>query len=304
MIDLFIQVRIFDIIDIFLVALLFYWFYRILKGTSAISIFLGIVAIFLIWQVVKALQMELLSTILGAFVSVGFIALIIIFQPEIRRFLFTIGTQAQEGKLVQRFKFLRVSGNAGLDIDNITKACQNMSDIKQGALILIACKNTLDDIASTGVVINADISHSLIENIFFKNSPLHDGAMIIRNNRIIAARCILPVTQKTNIPGHYGLRHRAAIGVTEVNDCIAIVVSEETGNISMVINGEIRTVKPLELKETIEKEGNMEFFMQNTMNLQSLPDTNLAPTRVHIVLRILADNNHSSITTNQSSSSA
>ena len=238
MIDLFIQVRIFDIIDIFLVALLFYWFYRILKGTSAISIFLGIVAIFLIWQVVKALQMELLSTILGAFVSVGFIALIIIFQPEM-------------------FKFLRVSGNAGLDIDNITKACQNMSDIKQGALILIACKNTLDDIASTGVVVNADISHSLIENIFFKNSPLHDGAMIIRNNRIVAARCILPVTQKTNIPGHYGLRHRAAIGVTEVNDCIALVVSEETGNISMVINGEIRTVNPLELKETIEKELNM-----------------------------------------------
>ena len=239
MIDLFIQVRIFDIIDIFLVALLFYWFYRILKGTSAISIFLGIVAIFLIWQVVKALQMELLSTILGAFVSVGFIALII------------------KGKLVQRFKFLSVSGNAGLDIDNITKACQNMSDIKQGALILIACKNTLDDIASTGVVVNADISHSLIENIFFKNSPLHDGAMIIRNNRIVAARCILPVTQKTNIPGHYGLRHRAAIGVTEVNDCIALVVSEETGNISMVINGEIRTVNPLELKETIEKELNM-----------------------------------------------
>ena len=127
MIDLFIQVRIFDIIDIILVALLFFWFYRILKGTSAISIFLGIVAIFLIWQVVKALQMELLSSILGAFVSVGFIALIIIFQPEIRRFLFTIGTQAQEGKLMQRFKFLRVTGNAGLNVDAISKACLNMS---------------------------------------------------------------------------------------------------------------------------------------------------------------------------------
>ena len=247
MIDLFIQVRIFDIIDIILVALLFFWFYRILKGTSAISIFLGIVAIFLIWQVVKALQMELLSSILGAFVSVGFIALIIIFQPEIRRFLFTIGTQAQEGKLMQRF-------NAGLNVDAISKACLNMSDIKQGALILVARKNNLDDIASTGVVVNADISNPLIENIFFKNSPLHDGAMIIRNNRITAARCILPVTQKTNIPGHYGLRHRAAIGVTEVNDCIALVVSEETGNISMVVNGEINTVKPSELKEMIEKE--------------------------------------------------
>ena len=254
MLDLFIQVRVFDIIDIFLVALLFYWFYRILKGTSAISIFLGIVAIFLIWQVVKALQMELLSSILGAFVSVGFIALIIIFQPEIRRFLFTIGTQAQEGKLVQRFKFLRVSGNAGLDVDAITKACQNMSDIKQGALILIARKNNLDDIISTGVVVNADISNPLIENIFFKNSPLHDGAMIIRNNRITAARCILPVSNKTSIPGHYGLRHRAAIGVTEVNDCLALVVSEETGTISMVESGNIRSVKASDLKELIEKE--------------------------------------------------
>ena len=254
MIDLFIQFRVFDIIDIVLVALLFFWFYRILKGTSAISIFLGIVAIFLSWQIVKALQMELLSSILGAFVSVGFIALIIIFQPEIRRFLFTIGAQAQESKLSRRFKFLRVSGNAGLDVDAITKACQNMSDIKQGALILIARKNNLYDIASTGVVVNADITNPLIENIFFKNSPLHDGAMIIRNNRIIAARCILPVSNKTNIPGHYGLRHRAAIGATEVNDCIALVVSEETGNISMVTGGEIQTVRALELKEMIEKE--------------------------------------------------
>lgn len=252
MTDLFIQVRIFDIIDVFLVALLFYWFYRILKGTSAISIFLGIVAIFLIWQVVKVLQMELLSTILGAFVSVGFIALIIIFQPEIRRFLFTIGTQAKEGKWVNRFKFLR--HNANLDLDAIIQACANMAEIKQGALILIARNNLLDDIVATGVVVNADINNSLIENIFFKNSPLHDGAMVIRNNRITAARCILPVSQKTNIPGHYGLRHRAAIGVTEVNDCIALVVSEETGRISMVIDGEIRTVKPLELRANIEKE--------------------------------------------------
>ena len=254
MIDLFIQFRVFDIIDIILVAALFFGLYRLLKGTSAMSIFIGIVAIFLIWQLVKFLQMEMLTAILGAFVSVGFIALIIIFQPEIRRFLFTIGTQASEGNLARRFKFLRVTGNAALDVESITKACQNMSDIKQGALILIARKNNLDDIASTGVVVNADISHSLIENIFFKNSPLHDGAMIIRNNRITAARCILPVSNKTNIPGHYGLRHRAAIGVTEVNDCIAVVVSEETGNISMVVNGNIRTVSATELKETIEKE--------------------------------------------------
>ena len=218
------------------------------------SIFIGIVAIFLIWQLVKFLQMEMLTAILGAFVSVGFIALIIIFQPEIRRFLFTIGAQAQEGKLAQKFKFLKVRSNVDLNIDAITKACINMSDIKQGALILLTRNNNLDDIVSTGVLVNADISNPLIENIFFKNSPLHDGAMIIRHNRITAARCILPVSNKTNIPGHYGLRHRAAIGVTEVNDCIALVVSEETGNISMVSSGEIQTVKASELKETIEKE--------------------------------------------------
>ena len=254
MIDLFIQVRVFDIIDIFLVALLFYGLYRLLKGTSAMSIFIGIVAIFLIWQLVKALQMEMLTAILGAFVSVGFIALIIIFQPEIRRFLFTIGDQAREGRLAHRFKFFKVRSNVDLDIDSVVKSCRNMSDIKQGALILLTRKNNMDDIISTGVVVNADISNSLIENIFFKNSPLHDGAMVIRHNRITAARCILPVSNKTNIPGHYGLRHRAAIGVTEVNDCIALVVSEETGNISMVTGGEIQTVKASELKEMIEKE--------------------------------------------------
>lgn len=256
MIDLFIQVRIFDIIDILLVAGLFYGLFRLLKGTSAMSIFIGIVAIFLIWQLVKALQMEMLTAILGAFVSVGFIALIIIFQPEIRRFLFTIGDQAREGKLTRKFKFLRVRSNVDLDIASVTKACLNMSEIKQGALILLTRKNNLDDIVTTGVVVNADISNPLIENIFFKNSPLHDGAMVIRHNRITAARCILPVSNKTNIPGHYGLRHRAAIGVTEVNDCIALVVSEETGNISMVTEGNIRTINPAELKETIEKELN------------------------------------------------
>ena len=254
MIDLFIQVRVFDIIDIILVAGLFFGLFRLLKGTSAMSIFIGIVAIFLLWQLVKALQMEMLTAILGAFVSVGFIALIIIFQPEIRRFLFTIGAQAQDGKLAQRFRFLNVRSNIDMDVDALTKACLNMSEIRQGALILLTRQNNLDDIVSTGVTVNADISNPLIENIFFKNSPLHDGAMVIRHNRITAARCILPLTQKTNIPGHYGLRHRAAIGVTEDNDCIAIVVWEETGTISMATNGFIRTVNPATLKENIERE--------------------------------------------------
>lgn len=254
MLDLFIQIRVIDIIDITLVAALLYGLYSLLKGTTATSIFLGVVSIWLIWQVVKALQMELLSSILGAFVSVGFIALIIIFQPEIRRFLFTIGTQARKSKLTRKFHLFKVSGSIILNVDAITRACQNMSDIKQGALIIITKQNKLDDIALTGVDINADISNALIENIFFKNSPLHDGAMIISNNRIRSARCILPVTNKTDIPGHYGLRHRAAIGITEDNDCFVLVVSEETGTISMVKNTVIRSLKREEVKAAIEKE--------------------------------------------------
>ncbi|MBQ5958519.1 MAG: diadenylate cyclase CdaA [Bacteroidales bacterium] len=248
MLDLFIQIRIVDIIDIVLVAALLYTLYRLLKGTGAISIFIGIVAIFLLWQLVNALQMELLSSILGAFVNVGFIALIVIFQPEIRRFLFTIGTQTKNGN-IKTFKILRKKRKGvSLDTAALCSACQSMSNIKQGALIVLTRDNTLTDIVLTGVSINAEISKPLIENIFFKNSPLHDGAMIITDNRIVAARCILPVTNNSEIPGHYGLRHRAAVGVSENNDCIVLVVSEETGNISLVKAGAITTLDP----ETME----------------------------------------------------
>jgi TIGR00159 family protein len=254
MIDLFIQMRLLDVIDIIMFAVLLYAVYYLLKGTVAINIFLGIVAIFLIWQTVDALQMELLSTILGAFVSVGFIALIIIFQPEIRRFLFTIGTSTFFNNLKQRFKFLKVDHSILLDTDTITRACIAMSKIKQGALIIITKQNELSDIVQSGVIIDAEISKPLIENIFFKNSPLHDGAMIITKNRIKAARCILPVTNKMDLPGHYGLRHRAAIGVTEDNDSFAIVVSEETGAISLVKSGNIKNMTFESLKDALDGE--------------------------------------------------
>ena len=253
MVDLFIQIRIVDIIDVLLVALLLYGLYRLLKGTAAISIFVGIVAIFLIWQLVKALQMELLTTILGAFVSVGFIALIIIFQPEIRRFLFTIGAKTQSGENKFFRIFHRKKQHVSLDTETLCLACKSMSDIKQGALIVITRQNTVPDIVMTGVGIDAEISKPLIENIFFKNSPLHDGAMIITDNRIVAARCILPVTSNSDLPGHYGLRHRAAVGVTESNDCLVLVVSEETGNISLVKGGAITTLQPLTMKAELEK---------------------------------------------------
>ena len=253
MLDLFIQIRIVDIVDILLVALLLFGLYRLLKGTAAISIFIGIVAIFLIWQLVNALQMELLSSILGAFVSVGFIALIIIFQPEIRRFLFTIGIHTKNGR-IKGLRLIRSKNkNTTLDTETICQACASMSLIKQGALIVITRENTLADIVLTGITLDARISKSLIENIFFKNSPLHDGAMIITDNKIVAARCILPVSNNNELPGHYGLRHRSAVGVSESNDCVVLVVSEETGVISLVKEGTITNLDPVGMKEVLEK---------------------------------------------------
>ncbi len=254
MLSLFIQIRIVDIIDILLVAMLLFGLYRLLKGTAAISIFIGIVAIFLIDQLVNALQMELLSSILGAFVSVGFIALIIIFQPEIRRFLFTIGAHTKSGNRRWLHLFRRKKSAVSLDSETVCKACASMSLIKQGALIVITKENTLADIVLTGVTIDARLSKPLIENIFFKNSPLHDGAMIITDNKIVAARCILPVTNNNDLPGHYGLRHRAAVGVSENNDCIVLVVSEETGTISLVKEGQINTLEADTMQNALDKE--------------------------------------------------
>lgn len=257
MLNLFIQVRVADIIDIVLVAFLFFFLYRKLKGTTAINIFLGIVAFFLLWLIVKALKMELLTTIMGAFVSVGFIALIVIFQKEIRDFLFTIGTRAEgnvkKGFRLKQFFGIHNSEKSNLDVDAIVTACANMSAIKQGALILITRNNRLDGLAAKGTITDAQISSDLIEGIFFKNSALHDGAMIIRDNRILAARCIIPMTnERIDIPGHYGTRHHAAIFISQESDCVSIVVSEETGNISISIDGKIKTVTPDELKTEIK----------------------------------------------------
>ena len=212
-----------------------------LKGTVAINIFFGIVAMFLIWKLVAALQMELLSEILGAFISVGLVALIIIFQPEIRQFLLALGTPNFLNKYGKKFKFLNIifKEKFDFDIDPIIVACQHMSEHKTGALIVITRQNELSQFVSTGQVIDAGISSYIIENIFFKNSPLHDGAMIITGKKIKAAGCIMPVT-KQHISARAGLRHRAAIGISEVSDCIAIIVSEETGNISYSIKGEMK----------------------------------------------------------------
>ncbi len=253
MLTLFIHIRILDLLDIFFVAVLLFTLYKLLKGTAAINIFVGIVAIFILWKVTDALKMQLLSDILGAFISVGIIALLIIFQPEIRQFLLALGTPSFLGKYGKHFAFISNWFDTSFETntDPVVVACQHMSNLKQGALIIITRQNELQQVVNTGVLVDAEISSPLVENIFFKNSPLHDGAMIITQNRIKSAGCVLPVSKK-KLPRYAGLRHRAAIGLTEISDAIAIVVSEETGNISYSTHGNIRhNIEPATLQQKL-----------------------------------------------------
>ncbi len=255
----FIQIRWIDIVDIFLVAVLLYELYKLLKGTVAINIFFGIVAVVLVWQVVNALQMELLSEILGAFISVGFIALIVIFQPEIRRFLLALGTTTFMRSKGRKFLFwrLNIQGLPGIDANAIVMACSRMAEMKQGALLILTRKNELKQYINTGEVMEARLSAPLLENIFYGQGPLHDGAVIINGNTIMAAGCILPVSGNTEIPKRLGLRHRAAVGITEVSDAIAIIVSEESGRISYSVGGKlVSKVSVAELKSFLEAEFN------------------------------------------------
>lgn len=259
MIPVFIDIRLTDVIDVLLVAYLLYEVYNLLKGTAAINIFLGIVAVFGIWRLVNLLQMELLSEILGAFISVGFIALIVVFQPEIRQFLLLIGTPKFMAKARNRIPWLNLNFGKpiNLDVDPIVTACRKLSANKTGALIILAKNNELRQYVETGRILEADISDELLMNIFFKNSPLHDGAVIINNNKIKSARCILPVSGNKKISVALGLRHRAAVGVTEKTDAIAVVVSEETGEVAYVKSGVIiRNVNFSHLKNFLEKEFN------------------------------------------------
>ncbi len=248
-----------DAFDIFLVAILFYQSYRLVKGTAAINVFFGIITVYLLWQIVKLLKMELLGEILGQFISVGILGLIIVFQKELRQFLLLLGTPKFFGKSTKKFLFwrLNVSKEINLDIDPLLKSCQKMSVSNTGALIVISGKNELKQYIDTGEYIDARISEQLIENIFFKNSPLHDGAVIINHNRIVAARCILPVSADKKIPFNYGLRHRSAVGISEQSDCIAIIISETNGGISYTKNGKLFTnIVPAQLKNILEEEFN------------------------------------------------
>lgn len=237
-----------DVLDIFLVAVLLFYIYKLLKGTVAINIVIGIAFIFLIWKVTQALNMEMLSGILGYLLSGGVIALIIVFQQEIRKFLLMIGTTNFSTKrgFLNQLKFLKTEIQSEIDIDTILKACNNLSKKKTGALLVIEKTNNLDFLVNTGDTMNALVNEAIIESIFYKNSPLHDGATVIRDNYIIATRVILPVSDSTKIPSRFGLRHRAAIGVTEKTDALCLLVSEETGELSYIKDGEFVLYKSLE----------------------------------------------------------
>jgi uncharacterized protein (TIGR00159 family) len=242
----FIHITITDILDILLVAMLVYQLYKLIKNTAAMRIVFSIVLLYLVWALARVLNMELLSTILGQVLGVGVIALFIVFQPEIRRFLtrFSMRFEAnRKSNIIWRTLFRFNKQITELDVDAVTTACRHMSENKTGALILVTRSSSLDMYVETGDVIDARLSSRLLENIFFKNSPLHDGAIIIENNRIKAARCTLPITENPNLPASYGMRHRAAIGASEHTDALLIVVSEETGNISVAENGEVRHFK-------------------------------------------------------------
>ncbi len=241
MIPIFLHIRLLDVIDILLVSVLLYSLYNFLKGTAAVNIFLGILAIFAIWRIVKSLGMDLLSDLLGAFISVGFIAFIVVFQPEIRKFLLAIGSPGFVKKNRKKFLFWKLNLKIEdlSDIDPVVQACHRMALSRTGALIVITRRNDLTEFTDTGMPLDSQISDQLLESIFFKNNPLHDGAVIIASNRVKAARCILPVSARMNLPTELGLRHRSAIGITEKTDAVAIIVSEQTGRISYCKDGEL-----------------------------------------------------------------
>ena len=237
--------RIWDILDVLVVAYLFYIIYQLLKGKIAFNIFIGVIAIVGIWKLTSLLNMKLTSTLFEQFASVGIIMLLIVFQPEIRRFLLVLGNTT----LRQRYHFFDRwfsnnekdnSSKRQLNIRSIKTAINNLSKEKTGALIVISNNLPLDTIGNTGVALDAEISHQLIESIFKKPSPLHDGAIIIANEKIKAASCVLPLSDNDDLPMDSGLRHRAAIGVTEQNDAVVFIISEENGTVSFSFNGQLK----------------------------------------------------------------
>jgi uncharacterized protein (TIGR00159 family) len=254
----FLEFGITDIIDIVLVAILLYYIYKLVRGTVAINIFLGIVFVWAFWKLTELLDMKMISSMVGGFMQVGLIALIIVFQQEIRKFLLMIGSTnfANKRNFMKHFKFLRQEGVVSeLDVESLLAACDKMGKTRTGAILVLKRNNKLDFVKSSGDAMNVQLNQPIIESIFYKNSPLHDGAAIVEDNHIVATRVILPVSKDRNMPQRFGLRHRAAAGITERTDAVALVVSEESGQISYLKNGEFVLFNDLtELSEIIKED--------------------------------------------------
>jgi len=250
------DIRIIDIIDIVLVALLLYYLYKLVKGTVAINIFIGIVILYGIWKLTEFLEMQLLSKILGGFLGVGMFALIVVFQQEIRKFLLMLGTTNFSARK-RLFKKLNLFSETEVttNIHAVLNACSKMSKNHTGALIVLQRNNSLEFVKNTGDFMNVEVNQPIIESIFYKNSPLHDGALIIEDNVITATRVILPVSNEKNIPQRFGLRHRAALGITEKTDAVCLVVSEESGQISYIKEGDFVLYNDMdELQKLLEND--------------------------------------------------
>lgn len=239
----FLHIHFIDILDIFLLTVLLYYIYKLVKGTAAVNIFIGIVMVYLFWQLTRNLQMEMLSGVLGEFVKVGVVLLIVVFQQEIRKFLLMVGSANFKSKtsFLRQWRFAK-EGNDNIltNVNAIIEACVRMGETNTGALIIIKRQTNLDFIKTTGDAMDIKVNTPIIESIFYKNSTLHDGAMVIEDNVIVATRAILPVSNSRDIPLRFGLRHRAAVGITEKTDALALVVSEESGKTAYIVDGEFR----------------------------------------------------------------
>src|SRR5262245_7158681 len=248
----FLEVSWVDVIDIALVSVLLYQVYKLIRGSIAVNIFLGILALYLVYLIVHALQMELLGTILGRFMDVGVLAMIILFQPEIRKFLLVIGrgTEFREN-FFKNISNWRNSYHDDFDIHQVIEAAKNLKATKTGALVVFSRDVELKFYIETGDSLNAEVTKRLLLSIFNKNSPLHDGAVIIYRGKIKAARCILPVSENDHLPPHFGLRHRAAVGMSENTDTLVLAISEATGRLILARNG--KYLKALKLKQLAQK---------------------------------------------------
>jgi len=252
----FLEVRLVDILDVFLVTVLLFYVYKFIRGSVALRVFVGFLSLYLLYLVVKATEMELLTSILGQFMSVGVLGALIIFQNEIRKFLLMVGrtTSFRDFTINKLFNFGGGKSQGQLDIAQIMEAMKSLGGTNTGALIVVSRNDDLKYYADNGDYLDAKISKRMLISIFFKNSPLHDGAVIIHKNRIVAARCILPVSDNPNIPASMGLRHRAGIGISEVHDVAVLLVSEETGQLSFVHNGQIsHNLSPIEIRAKLNE---------------------------------------------------